>query len=259
VIGVILTLTTGLFPRTDFTVTEDGLPFAFVQSPIASVPQSTYRLDGFFADVVIWSFLVYAGVSLVLLFRTNTKKHATLRKHLKLFVVALGVVILVDQIIDILNAVAISRRPVHQPGPYWNWGAHDFLGGTGLSGLAAYNETLNEIWFAETMVFILVPLILIWFYRRPDFKFWTPWILTGLVAFFAVFVNFAHVYSQNWSVSPPQYTETLHDGAYSPIHKNLDKDYLLGSAFGEFLTAQLLFIIPFTIGYLATRKSAAKD
>jgi hypothetical protein len=180
----------------------------------------------------------------------------TIRKHLKLFVIMLVAVIILDQIVAILT---VSHRPVHQPGPYWNWGAHHFLQYTGLSGAAAYNDTLSEIWFAETMTFILAPLLLIWLYRRLNLKFWTPWILTGLVAILAIVSNFDRVYSVNSAVGPPQFTEIFHDGANSPIHKNVDVDYMLETEFWEFLTAQLLFIVPFSIGYLATRKPRHQD
>jgi hypothetical protein len=176
----------------------------------------------------------------------------TARKHLTLFVMVLFAVIILDQAIAILT---VNHRPVHQPGPYWNWGAHHFLSYTGLSGAAAYNDTLSEIWFAETMTFILAPLILIWLYRRLDMRFWIPWVLTGTVALFGIWANIGRVYSQNSSVGPPQITEILHDGAYSPIHKNVNVDYMLESEFMEFMAAQLLFIVPFSLGYLVSNRS----
>jgi len=176
---------------------------------------------------------------------------STVYKHLTIFVIVLSAVIVLDQAIAFLT---VDQRPINQPGPRWNWGAHQFLGYTGLRGAAVYNNTLQEIWFAETIAFILAPLILIWLYRRFDFKFWTPWIVTGLVAIFAVFANFDRVYSRNSAVGPPQFTEILHDGASSPIHKSMDTDYMLESVFWEFLAAQFLFIIPFTLSYLVSNR-----
>jgi hypothetical protein len=82
IIGIVFTLATGLVSRThlydpgtkgDVSIAEVGFPFAFIQVPTAHhifgdtsfIATPNYRILGFFADIIIWSFLAYCGVHLL--------------------------------------------------------------------------------------------------------------------------------------------------------------------------------------------------
>jgi hypothetical protein len=166
-----------------------------------------------------------------------------------LFLALTTLIVLIDQIIGV-----VSRFFYHGNTALWSRGSYDFMYNFADPFPAGFNSMLFELWFAETIAFILMPIGLYLLRKRVKVRLF-PWILAGIVTLLGLCISLSLSYGED-SISDPfhthgfVFTQELHYGVRLALSNNPSgPDPMLFSCFPYFLESHLLFLIPLAIGY----------
>lgn len=167
-----------------------------------------------------------------------------LHKPIVIFFLLVILIVVIDELVG-----GIVTAVYHNNG--WQWGSFT-LYQRGLTFAPALNGLIQEVWFAETVALIFMPLLL-YVCRRRIRACLLPWVLVSLWMIFGVFVHYSDTTSlfNQSSIPAPNATYVLHSGAemyFSP--NNTIFDDTLQSELPNFLEAQLVPLAIFGIGYM---------
>jgi hypothetical protein len=128
-----------------------------------------------------------------------------------------------------------------------------------LETTSAFNEFYLEIWFAETLAFILMPFVLLSLRKRLKVNL-VPWFFISITMVVASIAKLFNFYGSLTAVSATDILWQLHTGAifYPNYFDRFDPS--LGNALPYLLRAQIPLILIWVIiclALLATRKFKA--
>ena len=125
-------------------------------------------------------------------------------------------------------------------------GNYSFYSGM-LESYEAFNELIQEIWFAETITIILLPLILILVNKKSNTKLLFTCVIAAIVMIFGVIDRFETFRQEFKNTMPDAYA--IHTGAsYFPLYED-SIDPTLQSVAPYFLRAQIPILIGVAVGY----------
>jgi hypothetical protein len=159
------------------------------------------------------------------------------KRVIKFFFLLLIIVMAVDYVLGVVNG---RMHFVDQTLGFDLWyGA--------LQGPAALNHVLEEIWFAETIALILIPVI--WLVMRLRVtKNMFPWLFLGVVMLVSFSFNvYRHIVNNPFHY-PLDLQYVIHQGSgfYSSYGDSIDP--LLASVWEYLLRAQIGVVVAFLVG-----------
>ena len=174
-----------------------------------------------------------------------------------LFGILLALVVVADTLIEaIWDTVYFGI--LNGNSTLWRWGSPGIYEG-GLQPNAAFNSLWHELWFAEALAFIIMPVVL-WKYQKHKRRKILPWILTGALALAGMVSTFLNYHSTAVTPDNPypvnsNYAELLHNGPTIPFYTVpfntiFAGDPALESEFPDFIISQAPYAAVLIIGYL---------
>jgi len=117
----------------------------------------------------------------------------------------------------------------------WNAGGQFWIWRSGLEWPATINNLLAEIWFAQFIALLFLPVILL-LGRRVSRRMFATWAIVASILLFSFSWQAYHRINQNY-YNPGDFSYVLHDGPqfFKPVYNADDIDPTLQSVFPYFL------------------------